>query len=77
MSMDYSKLLKDISKMMDEKLDPINKKLDEQRDILRALEDRADVSSAEIAGIKKSVSRIEKATADNWSDLVDIKAKIS
>lgn len=63
-------------------------KLDEHTQILRALEHSAEVNKAEhdkmfndmakiqgdVTGIKKGLSQVEIVTANNWADLVKLKA---
>lgn len=84
---DMSSMKSDISSM---KSDMISMKstLDEHSEILRALEHKTDVISAEqenlkhtvseimgeVKSIRKDLSNLELITANNWSDIVKLKA---
>lgn len=77
-----------LSNLLDEKLKPINDKLDEHTQILRALEHSAEVNKAEhdkvsndiahikgdVESIKKDLCFVEEATAKNWTDIAKLKA---
>lgn len=81
-------MLQALSNLLDEKLKPINDKLDEHTLILRALEHSAEVNKAEhdkisndiahiqgdIQEIKRDMYRVEEATANNWADIAKLKA---
>jgi chromosome segregation ATPase len=73
---------------LDTKMDNLETKLDEHTLILRALEHSAQVNKAEhdkmsndiakiqgdVAGIRKDLSQVELVTANNWADIVKLKA---
>ena len=73
---------------LETKVNGIETKLDEHTLILRALEHSAQVNKAEhdkmlndiakiqgdVAGIKKDLSQVELVTANNWADIVKLKA---
>jgi chromosome segregation ATPase len=81
-------LIKALNELLDDKLTPINQKLDEHTQILRALEHSAQVSNAEhdkmtndiahikgdIEALRKDVSTVEIVTANNYADLAKLKA---
>ena len=73
---------------LETKVDKLETKLDEHTLILRALEHSAQVNKAEhdkmsndiakiqgdVAGIRKDLSQVELVTANNWADIVKLKA---
>ena len=73
---------------LDSKVNNLETKLDEHTLILRALEHSAEVNKAEhdkmsndiakiqgdVAGIRKDLSQVELVTANNWADIVKLKA---
>jgi len=73
---------------LESKVDKLETKLDEHTLILRALEHSAQVNKAEhdkmsndiakiqgdVAGIRKDLSQVELVTANNWADIVKLKA---
>jgi len=73
---------------LETKVDILETKLDEHTLILRALEHSAQVNKAEhdkmsidiakiqgdVTGIKKDLSQVELVTANNWADIVKLKA---
>jgi len=73
---------------LETKVDNLETKLDEHTLILRALEHSAQVNKAEhdkmsndiakiqgdVAGIRKDLSQVELVTANNWADIVKLKA---
>lgn len=75
-------------KQVNERLDEHTQILNEHTQILRALEHSAEVNMAEhdkmnniiaymqgdIEAIKKDLSRVEEATANNWADIAKLKA---
>lgn len=81
-------LIKALSELLDDKLKPISQKLEENTQILRALEHSAEVNKAEhdkmsndIAHIKgdfeslrKDLSTMEIVTATNYADIAKLKA---
>jgi hypothetical protein len=78
----------EILKRLDEGQKRLETKLDEHTLILRALEHSAQVNKAEhdkmsndiakiqgdVAGIRKDLSQVELVTANNWADIVRLKA---
>lgn len=75
-------------KQVNEQFKQVNERLDEHTQILRALEHNAEINRAEhdkmnnaiahmqgdIEAIKKDLSRVEEATANNWADIAKLKA---
>ena len=73
---------------LETKVDNLETKLDEHTLILRALEYSAQVNKAEhdktsndiakiqgdVTGIRKDLSQVELVTANNWADVVKLKA---
>ena len=73
---------------LESKVDKLETKLDEHALILRALEHSAEVNKAEhdkmsndiakiqgdVAGIRKDLSQVELVTANNWADIIKLKA---
>ncbi len=73
---------------LEEKLNPIKTQLEENTNILKALEHKVDVLSAEqqnlkhevaeikgeIKAVRKDLSNVEVITASNWSDIAKLKA---
>ena len=73
---------------IDQGLNRLETKLDEHTLILRALEHSAQVNKAEhdkmsndiakiqgdVAGIRKDLSQVELVTANNWADIIKLKA---
>ena len=73
---------------LETKVNSLETKLDEHTLILRALEHSAQVNKAEhdkmsndiakiqgdVAGIRKDLSQVELVTANNWADIVKLKA---
>jgi chromosome segregation ATPase len=80
--------LQAMSELLDTKLEPIKSQLNENTQILKSLEEasqmhKSDIdhlthevaaASGEINEIKKNISRIEVATAENWADVAKLKA---
>ena len=87
MQNDMSSMKSDMSSMEGE-ISSIKSTLDEHSQILRALEHKTDVISAEqenlkhtvaevmgeVKSIRKDLSSLELITANNWSDIVKLKA---
>lgn len=81
-------LIKALSELLDDKLRPINQKLDENTQILRALEHSAEVNKAEhdkmandithikgdIEALRKDISTVEIVTANNYADIAKLKS---
>lgn len=73
---------------IESKVNNLETKIDEHTLILRALEHSAQVNKAEhdkmsndiakiqgdVAGIRKDLSQVELVTANNWADIVRLKA---
>ena len=73
---------------LETKVDKLETKLDDHTLILRALEHSAQVNKADhdkmsndiakiqgdVAGIRKDLSQVELVTANNWADIVKLKA---
>ena len=73
---------------LETKVNSLETKLDEHTLILRALEHSAQVNKAEhdkmsndiakiqgdVAGIRKDLSQVELVTANNWADIIKLKA---
>ena len=73
---------------LEDKISGLGAKMDEHTLILRALEHSAQVNKAEhdkmsndiakiqgdVAGIRKDLSQVELVTANNWADIVRLKA---
>lgn len=84
---DMSSMKNDLSSMKSDMLS-MKSTLDEHSEILRALEHKTDVISAEqenlkhtvaevmgeVKSIRKDLSNLELITANNWSDIVKLKA---
>ncbi|MGY0372880.1 hypothetical protein [Clostridium sp. JNZ J1-5] len=74
--------------ILKEELNPIKIQLEENTNILKALEHKVDVLSAEqqnlkhevaeikgeIKAVRKDLSNVEVITASNWSDIAKLKA---
>jgi predicted nucleic acid-binding Zn-ribbon protein len=83
------KQILDLLKKMDSRLAKIEINQEEHGQILRALDERTQVLSAdmentkhevseikgEIVGLRKDLNLVELATANNWADIVKLKAK--
>lgn len=81
-------LVKVLSSLLDEKLNPISIKLDETYQIVKALEHSAEVNKAEhdkmandiayikgdIQALRKDISNVEIITSSNWNDIAKLKA---
>lgn len=81
-------MLQAISSLLDEKLNPINNKLDETYQIVKALEHSAQVNKAEhdkmdndithikgdVEAIGKDLTNVEIITSSNWADIAKLKA---
>ena len=84
---DMSSMKSDMSSMKSD-MSSMKSALDEHSEILRALEHKTDVISAEqenlkhtvaevmgeVKSIRKDLSNLELITANNWSDIVKLKA---
>lgn len=78
----------EILKRLESRFDGLENKVDENTQILRALEHSTQVNKAEhdnmsndiahikgdVTAIKKDLSFVEQATAKNWSDITILKA---
>lgn len=83
-----NELLNAISDLLDKKLEPIKSQLDENTQILKALEHKVDVVKSEqenmkydiahikgdVEAIKKDITNVEVITASNWADIAKLKA---
>ncbi|MFT8315957.1 MAG: hypothetical protein ABF633_17170 [Clostridium sp.] len=83
-----SELLKAIEVMLKKELQPIKTQLDENTQILKALEHKADVNKAEhdkmsndiahikgdIEGLRKDITNVEIITSSNWNDIAKLKS---
>ncbi|MBU3106980.1 hypothetical protein [Clostridium gasigenes] len=81
-------MLKALSSLLDEKLEPIKNQLNENTQILKALEHSAEVNKAEqdkmgndiahikgdVESIKKDLLQVELVTSNNWSEITKLKA---
>ena len=80
--------LQAIRQIIQEELKPVKSQLDENAQMLRALEEASKVHKAdmdnlthqvaslsgEVNSMRKDISRIEVATAENWTDIAKLKA---
>ena len=80
--------LKEFSKEFKEEFKILNTKLDENTQILRALEHSAQVNKAEhdkmdndivhikgdVEALRKDISNVEIITSSNWNDIAKLKA---
>ncbi|MDV3427365.1 MAG: hypothetical protein LIR50_09850 [Bacillota bacterium] len=87
MKSDITSMKSDITSMKSD-MSSMKSTLDEHSEILRALEHKTDVLSAEqenlkhtvfevmgeVKSIRKDLSSLELITANNWSDIVKLKA---
>lgn len=83
-----NELIKALSELLDDKLRPINQKLDEHTQILRALEHSSEVNKAEhdkmsndiahikgdVEAIRKDLTNVEIITSSNWNEIAKLKA---
>lgn len=81
-------LLKAIEVMLKKELQPIKTELDENTQILKALEHKADVNKSEhdkmsndiahikgdIEGLRKDITNVEIITSSNWNDIAKLKS---
>lgn len=88
MDREIMEFLIEFKKEVNEQFKEVNARLDEHTQILRALEHSAEVNKAEhdnmindiaymkgqIESIKRDLSRVEEATANNWVDIARLKA---
>lgn len=83
-----NKDLQAISELLDKKLEPIKTQLDENTQILKSLTKASETHKADVDNLthqiaelngemkeaRKDLSRIEIATAENWTDIAKLKA---
>ena len=81
-------LLKALSSLLDEKLNPITIRQDEIYQVVKALEHSAEVNKAEqdkmsndiahikgdVEALRKDISNVEIITSSNWADIAKLKA---